>query len=751
MEPMDVSINMISLFAFIVTLGIVVDDAIVAGEAIYYERERGTPPILAAIRGVRSVAAPITFSIITTMVAFTPMLFVPGASGKFFRVIPLVVIAVLGVSLVEALLILPAHLSGLKERKGKIYRGVVKVQSYFTGGLRFVIDKTYHPTVRAAVRWRWTTLGIFIALMVIAAGFVAGGRINFIFIPDIESDIIQANVEMPFGSASDDTERVVRRLVDESHEVFAELGDEDMSARRGIYARVGEQEVLFGGDPTGGGGNQGSHIGQVQLSLVGPDDRSFTSGDFTQLWRERVSQIPGVDTINFTYKTGPAGGKAITLELSHHDQDLLEEAARQLATELQGFGGVFDVDDGVEIGKQQIDFELKPAARQLGISEANLAQQLRGAFYGAEAARQQRGRYEVRTYVRLPEEQRTSLEDLEDFIIRTPQGGEIPLRQAATLDVGRSFTTIQREDGRRTISVTADVDSAVTTAGEVVGSIERNFLPELQQRYEGLGYSLGGDQEQQAESIEALQRGFILAILAMYFLMGVAFKSYSQPLVIMSAIPFGFIGALAGHVVMGMKLSLMSMFGIVALSGVVVNDSLVLISAVNDYRRDEGMGITEAVIAGGVRRFRPILLTSLTTFFGLSPMILETSVQAKFLIPMAVSLGFGVLFATAVILILVPALYRALEDIRLFFAWLFGRDVDDHSHPPGGASSGPSGSRSGPSRPGTGTAPMTGVSRQTPNTQPTPSPAQQFNDELASSERGHTDKLQTYRPDEPQE
>lgn len=685
MQPMDVSINMISLFAFIVTLGIVVDDAIVAGEAIYYERQRGTPPLQAAIRGIRSVAAPITFSVLTTMIAFMPMLFVPGASGKFFRVIPLVVIAVLGVSLIEALFILPAHLSGLKDNDGKFYRGVLKVQGVFTGALDFFIQRVYRPVLIVAVEWRWATLGIFIAMLIVAMGYVAGGRVKFIFIPDIESDIIQANLQMPFGSSVEDTKRVVGLLVDESREVFDELDDPEMNSRRGIYARVGEQEMVFG-DPTATGGTTGGHLGQVQLMLVSSDDREFSAGEFTSKWRERVADVAGIDTLNFIYKTGPSGGKAITFELSHHDQSVLERASHDLAMELQQYAGVFDVDDGVEIGKQQIDIELKPGARQLGISEAFLANQIRAAFYGAEATRQQRGRYEVRTYVRLPRHERESLEDLEDFVVRSPEGGEISLRQAATLDVGRSFTTIQREDGRRVISVTADVDGAVTTAGEVVGSIEANILPALQQQYEGLRYSLGGDQEEQAESIAALRRGFLLAIIAMYFLMGVAFKSYAQPIVIMSAIPFGFIGALGGHVLLGMKLSLMSMMGVVALSGVVVNDSLVLISAVNDFRRNEGMGIVDAVVAGGVRRFRPILLTSLTTFFGLSPMILETSVQAKFLIPMAVSLGFGVLFATFVILMLVPALYRVVEDVRHFTGWLvFNRtgpaDVPGLAHP----------------------------------------------------------------------
>ncbi len=663
MPQFDVSINMISLFAFIVTLGLVVDDAIVVGEAIFYEREKGASRMAAAIIGVKSVAKPVTFSIATTIIAFMPMLFVPGGSGKFFRNIPLIVIAVLLISLVEGLLILPAHLSGLKNpERGSITDLVLRVQGRVSALLAWFIDRIYAPVLGFALRYRYFTLGLAIATLIISVGFVAGGRIQRSFMPDIESDIIDVSIRMPFGTPVERTDAVVQHVVESIQTAYDGVQDPERAGQRGLFAQVGNFAPTFGA-AMGDFGSTGSHYGQVSLLLVPVDSRSYTASEFTQVWREAVGELPGVEKMQFVYSTGPGGGAAITLRLSHQDIDTLEQAAEDLAAELSGYDGVVSVDTGFSLGKEQLDIELSDHARQLGVTELSLAQQLRSAFFGAEAVRQQRGRDEVRTYVRLPRDQRASLYDFDNLMVRTPAGGEIPMSEAAIVTRGRSYTSIRREDGRRITEITADVSSPAIDVGMIVEDLSAGFIPRLIDRTPGLRFSLGGDQQDQAETNASLSRGLILAVAAMFALMAMAFRSYVQPLIILVAIPFGFVGALWGHVILGYGLSLMSFMGIVALAGVVVNDSIVLVTAINEFRA-AGESLMDSVKMGGTRRFRPIILTSLTTFFGLFPMILETSVQARFLIPMAISLGCGVLFATYIILLLVPALYLIVEDIR---------------------------------------------------------------------------------------
>jgi len=392
-------------------------------------------------------------------------------------------------------------------------------------------------------------------------------------------------------------------------------------------------------------------------------ERDISAREFAREWRQRLGDIPGADSLKFKFATGPAADAPISIQLSHRDVPTLERAAAELASTLRGFTGVKDIDDGVSLGKEQLNFKLKPEARSLGITETDLARQVRSAFYGAEATRQQRGRHEIRTYVRLPEHERTSLADLEDLLIRTKDGGEIPLGVAAEVGRGRAYTSIKRKDGRRVIDVTADVEEGVANANKVVADLEKKALPALMRKYPGLSHALSGQQQEQGEALGSLFRGFIIALVVMFGLMAIPFRSYAQPLIIMTAIPFGMVGALAGHLLMGYDLSLLSGMGFVALSGVVVNDSIVLITAINAFRA-QGMSLEEATIAGAARRFRPIMLTSLTTFLGLAPMIFEPSIQARFLVPMALSLGFGVLFATLITLLLVPAFYLGLEDIR---------------------------------------------------------------------------------------
>jgi multidrug efflux pump subunit AcrB len=673
-----VTINMISLFAFILTLGIVVDDAIVVSEAVFHHRQAGMAPLAAAIRGVREVALPVTFSVLTTVVAFTPLLFVPGTMGKFFMNIPVIVIIVLLLSLFESLFILPAHLA--HGREGARARGplaaVRAVQDGFQRLLQRFVDRVYSPVQARAVAHRYLTVAIGVSVLLSALGLVAGGRLAFTFFPKIDSDIVRATVTMPFGTAVQDTERVQRRLVEAGLALSEELGG-GRRVRRGLFSVVGGTGTGGGGGPRGGGQSaSGSHLAEVAIQFVPSDERPFTARQFAEAWRERVGEVPGVDTLTFDYSTGGPGSAAIDFQLSHRDIEALEHAARLLAARLGEYAGVRDVDDGFAEGKQQIDFTLRAHARTLGITEGDLARQLRNAYYGAEAVRQQRGRDELRVVVRRPREERESLAYLERLLLRTPQGGEVPLGEAAELRSGRAYTQIQRVDGRRVMHVTSDVREGAN-ANQIVGQVTKDVLPSLQREVPGLAVTMGGDQRNQQESLGALGRGFLLALIAMYALMAIPLRSYVQPIVIMTAIPFSFVGAILGHLIMRFDLSLMSAMGLVALAGVAVNDSLVYIDAANELRRG-GMEAEDAAKAAGVRRFRPIMLTSLTTFFGLIPMILEPSVQARFLIPMALSLGFGVLFCTFTTLLIVPSLYMILEDglalVRRTTAWWRGDD-----------------------------------------------------------------------------
>ncbi len=419
------------------------------------------------------------------------------------------------------------------------------------------------------------------------------------------------------------------------------------------------------------------------MLLVQSDQREITTSRFAEIWRERIGDIAGAENLSFRYSLGASSGSPIDVQLTHPDPETLEAAAEELAQVLHRIPGLRDIDSGVSLGKEQIDLTLTEEGRARGLSEALLARQLRDAFYGSEAARQQRARDELRVYVRRPLAERISLADVESMVITTPEGGEMLLGQAAQIGRGRAYTSIRRVDARRVISVTADVVAGVGNANQIMASLQREEIPALLRDYPGLSFELGGEQKEQAESLGSLQAGFGFALMVVFGLLAIPFKSYAQPILVLSAIPFGFVGAFLGHLLMGFDLSIISAMGMVALSGVVVNDSLILIVAINELR-DEGASVWDAVVNGSKRRFRPILLTSLTTFFGLVPMILEPSVQARFLVPMAVSLAFGVIFATFVLLLLVPALYVILEDVKQRgargAAWMgrnFGVDEED--------------------------------------------------------------------------
>jgi len=644
---LGVSINMVSMFAFIIALGIVVDDAIIAGENIYEYRQRGMDTVEAAIRGARDVAVPISYSILTNIVAFMPLYFVPGMVGKIFVIFPFVVGSVFVISWVEALFILPSHLAHSKSN-GRTVAGewLHQRQQAFSHQVRHFIRDRYGPVVAVCLRNRYLTVAAGIAILVAMIGYVASGRMGFVLMPVTDSDRAVAEAVLPYGSPLQNSLAVRDQLLSAAETLIEENGGDRLS--KGILAVVEANEIT------------------ARIYLTDPGVRPLSTAEVTRLWRERVGMIPGLESIKFqSNQGGPASGAALTVELSHRDVDVLDQASSILAGELNEYANLKDIDDGFSPGKQQLDFRLLPEGRSLGLTAREVARQVRSAFYGAEALRQQRGRNEVKVMVMLPASQRVSEYDIEQLLIHTPAGGDVPLRQVAEVARSRAYTSIERRDGRRTVEVTADVEPRRATS-QVLATMKADTLPRLARDYPGLTYDFEGQQADMRDSMASLMGGFVIAMIVIYALLAIPFRSYIQPVIVMAAIPFGLVGAVIGHIIMGYSLSIISMMGLVALAGVVVNDSLVMIVYANDLRR-QGTNAIDAIQQAGIRRFRPILLTTITTFGGLAPMIFETSRQARFMIPMAISLGYGILFATLITLLLVPSLYLIIEDIRSRF------------------------------------------------------------------------------------
>jgi multidrug efflux pump subunit AcrB len=667
MPALGVSINMISLFAFILALGIVVDDAIVVGENIYEHRQRGSAYLPAAVTGSQQVGVPVVFSILTTVAAFAPLLFISGTMGKFIGVIPVVVITILLMSLVESLFVLPAHLAMGRRREavGGVLGRIDRLRRRFGDLLDRFIAGPYRRILAVCLRHRYVTLATAVACLLLAVGVVKGGIIKFTFMPEVDGDVITASLQMPPGTPVAETAKVERFIEQKAMETVAEFDGRvpaQQTVLRHFYAVVGG--TLAEGGPGGAVGEKsGAHLAGMALFLTKSEERGIPASDITTAWRNKVGEVPGVESLVFKSNLVRMGAN-IDIQMAHESFAVLSEAADRLKAELNSYPGVGDVEDSYSRGKRELKIRLKPEARTLGVTEEGLGRQIRGAFYGAEALRLQRGRNEVKVMVRYPEQDRRSLWDLETMRIRTPQGGEMPLDRAALVEEGRGYAEIKRTDRKRVINVSASVDSKTANAQEILAEVRSGLLTEMQHDYPGLTFDMEGEEKERRDSMASMVSGFQLALFAIFALLAIPFRSYSQPLIIMAAIPFGIVGAVIGHLTMGYDLSILSIFGIVALAGVVVNDSLLLIDRINQNRREGGEDLLEALLDAGQRRFRPILLTSLTTFFGLAPMIMERSVQAQFLIPMAISLGFGIMFATGITLLLIPALYMALEDVR---------------------------------------------------------------------------------------
>ncbi len=694
----DMSLNMISLFAFIVVLGIVVDDAIVVGENIFNYRQKGNMSgLAAAIKGVREMVGPVTMAIITTIVAFLPLMKGEGVWFQILRAMPVVVISVLLISLIEAFVILPSHLSGgkLVEHRGLIGRFQARLRTL----LNTFIERYYRPTLAAAIRHRYLTLSIGFAALIITGGIVQGRHLRTEFFPAVEADNMLVALTMPPGTPAEQTVKIVDRFEAAAEQVRQEFeADRPEGAPplfKHITAVVGAQPMTREMTNRGGGtpeDRSGGHLAEVNVELLEGEVRGISAETMVNRWREIVGDVPGATSLDYTANF--MDSDAISVELAHRDQATLLAAVEELTATLREFRGVTDITDNYVVGKRQLEIVgLTPLGEALGVRKVDVARQLRQAFYGEEAQRIQRGRDEIKVLVRYTEDERRSLSTIDDMRIRLADGAEVPLLDVVQVKYGRDFAVIYRTDQERTVLVLADTDKAVADSDKINADLKTKHLPALVAKYDGLGWNMEGEQKERNDAMGSLKSNFILALIAIFFLLAIQFRSYIQPLIIMMAIPFGLVGAVFGHMIVGvlkavisgnlwvlmgdhgvfggfyeamsggLPLSFMSMFGIVALTGVVVNDSLIMIDLIN-RKRAQGAPLNETLMESGTRRFRPILLTTLTTFFGLLPMILERSIQAQFLIPMAVSLGFGVLFATGIILLIVPATYMVLEDLR---------------------------------------------------------------------------------------
>lgn len=672
LPALDVSINVLSLFSFILVLGIVVDDAIVIGENVFTKKQRGMSGYEAAVKGAQEVSVPVIFGVLTTVTVFVPMLFLPGVMGKIMTVFPSVVIPTLLFSLVESQMVLPSHLKHVVVRSEQTLGGIpglwTRFQSRISGGLEDFVVRAYKPFLSRVLEWRYVVLSAAASFLLVTTALVVSGVPKLRFFPDAEADNVIADLTMPQGTpqavtrrALDQLETAVVRLREELQQRMPEHGGK---AIRHVLTSLGDQP--FRSTRSSNGGRErstfsGSHLAEVNIQLAPAESRDFSSAEVAARWRELAGPI--ADAVELTFSSSLfISGAPINVELAGSNVDQLREAAQRLKDELRHYPGVFDPADSFRPGKQELVLAIKPGAEALGLSLSGVAKQVRQAFYGEEAQRVQRGREDIKVMVRYPRSRRRSLMDVANMRIRTENGDEVPFSTVASVEYGRGYATIKRANRRRVVDVTADIDPNVANPNEVLASLKRTILAQLETDYPGLQYSLEGEQREQRETLGALRRGFAIALLVIFALMAVPLGSYIQPLIVMTAIPFGVAGAVWAHLSLGMDLSFLSIFGIVALVGVVVNDSLVLVDHVNRRRR-KGAAIGEVICEAGVARFRPILLTSLTTFAGLAPLLLERSLQAQFLKPMAVSLGFGVLFATGVSLVIVPCSYLVLADL----------------------------------------------------------------------------------------
>ena len=688
---LGMSLNVITLMAFIMTLGIVVDDAIVTGENVFQHMQRGEPPLAASIKGTQEVAVPVMFGVITTMVAFFPIMMQSGTLGTIYSNIPKVVIPVLFFSLIESKLILPAHLKHCahladKQTKQNLF---TRFQRFFADGLERCILKYYRPALNWALINRYISTSIFIGFLLIFVALVLGERIAYRRYATTAQDITNITLKMPAGTTFEVTQQKVDMI-----EAIALKLKEDVNER---FDTTVIQNVFAtsGGHPFGNSYSRAGQLavgqaesGEVVIELTPSEtrDADYGSRELVSEMRELVPPIPEAEQLNFSFARWDSGS-AITIELSYPNVEKLKEASADLQRKLASFEGLYDISDSYEKANEEYELDLKPEAEYLGVTAVNLAQQVRTAFFGSEAQRIQRGRDEIRVMVRYPESERRSLGSLQTMMIRTANGTEVPFDTVARIIPGKSLPSIQRVDRKRVIQVSADGDTTTLDIETMETEILEEYLPELAAtKYPGLDFGVRGFSAVARDNQREMIIGIYIILAVIYALLAIPFRSYFQPIIVMSAIPFGVVGAIVGHYIMAKVfgfnggdpiITQRSIFGMMALSGVVVNDSLVMVHFMN-ARVKEGMPLNKAVRLAGVKRFRPILLTSLTTFFGLAPLMFETSPQAVDLVPMVISLAWGIVFATTITLVLIPVLVLVYDDFQNAFYKLY--NIDRHTH-----------------------------------------------------------------------
>lgn len=652
----DASINMVTLYGFIVVLGIVVDDAIVIGESIHEHIEREGAGVDSVIKGAKAVAVPATFGVFTTVAAFVPLITIPGTNGKIWAGIGYVVILCLIFSLIESKIILPAHLVSLPPQPKDEDRSFFeKVQSVVSDKLNLFLSNVYLPCLKICLNYRYATIVAFLGVFILTIVCMKTGIVRFVFFPQIESDIIQIELKITEGTAKEVLLHSVKEIEDAAVRVnkkFVANGEKENPIKNFLsYSQDDNNAGFF-----------------VEMSAS--DVRNVSPSEVVNEWRKETKHIldvPGVKSLKFTRSLGDSKSVPVNIKLSGRSPESLALAAEDMKKALAGYEGVFDIRDTGANGKPEIKLSIKPEAQSMGVSLLQIARQVRQAFYGEKVQKVQRGPEEVSVFVRYPEQERKNISDLQSMWIRTGKGKAVPLASVADIEIGKGPAEIVRIDRKRVLSVLADVDKNITAPATVIAEIVQNFLPDFQERHSGISVSIAGETEEENEIMQSLQTWGVLALFAIFAMMAVPLKSYVKPFIIMTAIPFGIVGAVLGHLLMGIPVSLLSLCGIIALSGVVVNDSLVLVDYINQ-RLGAGEDVLTAVSFAGVRRFRAIMLTSLTTFFGLFPMLTETSLQAKFLIPMAVSLAYGILFSTVITLFFIPALYLIWDDMKIFYS-----------------------------------------------------------------------------------
>jgi multidrug efflux pump subunit AcrB len=668
-----ISISTMTVMAFILVLGILVDDAIVVGERVFAHEQNGSPRLEAAGNGTLEVSIPVFFGVLTTMATFLPFLSIPGPIGGFYKPLGYTVMLALAFSLVESQLILPSHLAhrGAEKTRGKnpVMNRWLALQERISGALETLALSFYLPAINRVLQWRYLTIATGLVVLAITASLFVSGRMQFQFFPSVEGTHLYATLTMPEGTPVEKTAIAVERIEEAAEklreELDAELSGEEDSKISHIFSSIGS--FIPKGSINSRGVSQ-SNLAEIGVELNLPRNYSGVSTKaYANRWRELTGAIPDAIELGFTSEAFGMG-KAISFELYGRDFDELRDAAAELRVALQGYNGVMDVTDSFRGGKQEVQLSLLPQARNLGLTLKDLGQQVRHAFYGYEAQRIQRGKDDIRVMVRFPEDERHSLGDLESMRIRTAEGTEVPFSSVARVSLARGYTTIRRVDGRRVVTVTADVNRTITTPETIIDTVmNEGELAQILERHPGVNFSLTGEAEERLESMGALLSTAALALLVIYALLAIPLQSYLQPLVIMSVIPFGAVGAIVGHLVVGMDLVFFSLLGIVALSGVVVNSSLVLVDHINK-RRQAGEALEWAVSHAGCTRFRPIVLTSMTTFVGLIPIMADSTIATLIFRPMAVSLAFGVLLGTVITLFLVPCFYLVLEDVLALLA-----------------------------------------------------------------------------------